>query len=51
MRGGGTKFHLLLTGEGCKGVAVPPATDSHYALGVQHFIYLFLPGIYTNNVS
>ena len=38
---GGTKFHLLLTGEGCKGVAVPPATDLQYALGVHHFIYLF----------
>lgn len=38
---GGTKFHLLLTGEGCKGVAVPPATDLHYARGVHHIFYLF----------
>lgn len=38
---GGTEFHLLLTSEGCKGVAAPRATDSHYTRGVHHFIYLF----------
>lgn len=40
----GTKFHLLLTGEGCKGVAAPPATHWRSARGARRLIY---PVIYS----
>lgn len=38
---GGTKFPLLLTGEGCKGVAAHPATEPHSARDVHRLIYAF----------